>query len=113
MLGEVHTFAYGFKVAEIAHNAVTVGIKGVVDEHNQLLALCFILKSNKMLIYLSAVSSEKGKELNAMSLLIDGIIQQYANTDFIFDFEGSMIPGLARYYKGFGGVEINFPAIQK
>lgn len=88
-------------------------IKGVVDEHNQLLALCFILKSNNMLIYLSAVSSEKGKELNAMSLLIDGIIQQYANTDFIFDFEGSMIPGLARYYKGFGGVEKNFPVIQK
>jgi hypothetical protein len=88
-------------------------IKGVVDEHNQLLALCFILKSNNLLIYLSAVSSEKGKELNAMSLLIDSIIQQYANTTYTFDFEGSMIPGLARYYKGFGGIEKNFPVIQK
>lgn len=88
-------------------------IKGVVDEQNQLLALAFFMSSNNFLIYLSAVSSDAGKEKNAMHFLIDQTLQQHAGSNLTFDFEGSLIPGLARFYKGFGGVEISFPVIQK
>jgi hypothetical protein len=86
-------------------------IKGVIDQQEQLLAMAFFMKSNGFLIYLSAVSSDEGKEQQAMNYLIDQMLMQHANTKLIFDFEGSMIPGLARYYKGFGGIETSFPVI--
>ena len=86
-------------------------IKGVIDQQEQLLAVAFFMKSNGFLIYLSAVSSDEGKEQQAMNYLIDQMLMQHAGTKLIFDFEGSMIPGLARYYKGFGGIETSFPVI--
>ena len=88
-------------------------ITGVSDENNELLSLAFFIKSNGHLIFLSAVSSDIGKEKQAMTFLIDHNLRTYAGTDLIFDFEGSMIPGLARYYKGFGGIEKEFPIVYK
>ncbi len=87
--------------------------KGVVDGSDNLLAIAFFLQTNKFLIYLSAVSSTEGREKRAMPVLIDSILQNYANANLIFDFEGSMIPGLAQFYRSFGGVEVQFPVVQK
>ena len=68
----------------------------------------FLLNSNGKLMYLSAVSTETGKKMQAMTFLIDHIFQTYAASGLTFDFEGSMVPGLARYYKGFGGMEVPY-----
>ncbi len=88
-------------------------ISGVSDENNELLALAFFIKSNGHLIFLSAVSTDIGKEKQAMTFLIDNTIKSFSDSGLIFDFEGSMIPGLARYYKGFGGIEVQFPIVYK
>ncbi len=88
-------------------------IAGVEDSDGELLAAVFFLKSNKHLIYLTAVSAEKGKEKHAMAFLIDQILQRFAGAGFIFDFEGSMIPGVARFYKSFGAAEVKFQVIEK
>ncbi len=88
-------------------------ISGVSDESDELLSLAFFIKSNGHLIFLSAVSSDIGKEKQAMTFLIDHNLRSNAGADLIFDFEGSMIPGLARYYKGFGGIEKQFPVVYK
>ena len=88
-------------------------ITGVTDDTGELLSLAFFIRSNGHLIFLSAVSSEDGKEKQAMTFLIDSMLRSQAGTNQIFDFEGSMIPGLARYYKGFGGVEVQFPVVYK
>jgi hypothetical protein len=85
----------------------------VTDESNEILAALFYLIGRKHIIYLNAVSSPAGKEKHAMTLLIDHILKQLAGSDKIFDFEGSMIPGVARYYKGFGAVEVQYPVIMK
>jgi hypothetical protein len=38
--------------------------------------------------------------------LITTIIKKYQNSDYILDFEGSMVKGVASFYKSFGA-EIN------
>ncbi len=88
-------------------------IIGIYDNNNSVLAYTFFLNCNNHLIYLSAVSSDQGKEQQAMTLLIDGIIKEFAGTGKVLDFEGSMISGVARFYKGFGAEEISFPVIIK
>ncbi len=88
-------------------------ISGVSDENGTILALAFFVKSNGHLIFLSAVSSPQGKEKQSMTYLLDETLKTYAESKLIFDFEGSMLPGLSRYYKSFGGQAIEFPVIYK
>ena len=84
---------------------------GVWDSSGtQLLAGAYVLKGPNHLVYLLAASSQKGKEERAMFLLIDKLIAQYAGRSLSLDFEGSDIPGLARFYQGFGAQ--NYPYLQ-
>lgn len=78
------------------------GVIALVKLDDEIIAASFILKSENRLIYRTGTSSKKGKELNAMFLLVNAIIQQYANTKYQLDFEGSEIGGVARFYSGFG-----------
>lgn len=68
----------------------------------QLLAACYILHSGDRLLYQWAVSSAEGKARQAMHRLIDHVLVAYAGSGLEFDFEGSMLPGLQRFYAGFG-----------
>lgn len=68
----------------------------------KLIAGCFILHSGNRLLYQWAVSSEEGKARHAMHHLIAFVLENYAGSGLEFDFEGSMIPGLQRFYAGFG-----------
>ena len=80
--------------------------KGVVyaaySRDNSLCAAAFFLHSGNRVVYLNAVSSSEGKNTNAMHLIVDRFIQEHAGTKITLDFEGSGIPGIARFYKGFG-----------
>ena len=79
---------------------------GVWDpEKNELLAAAFLLRGPYHLVYLLAASSERGREQRAMFLLVDWIIAQYAGRSLHLDFEGSDLPGLARFYEGFGAID--------
>jgi len=65
-------------------------------------ATAIFLKTGNRLYYLFPASSDEGKEKSAMFLLIDFVIQKYANTDIIIDFEGSELEGVKRFYQGWG-----------
>jgi hypothetical protein len=68
-----------------------------------MLASVFFVRTNQTSIYLAASSSQEGIEKSAMFLLIDTFIQKNAGSMTTLDFEGSNIPGIARFYAGFGG----------
>lgn len=68
----------------------------------RLVAGCFILHSGDRLLYQWAVSNAEGKELQAMHHLIGFVLASYVGSGLEFDFEGSMLPGLQRFYAGFG-----------
>jgi len=84
-----------------------------VSGDRQLLAAAFFIKSNKRLIYLLAASTKAGRKLNCMTALIDDVIKSYIGTDYIFDFEGSMIPGIWKFYRNFGAETVEFDVVKK
>ncbi|MBC8045928.1 MAG: hypothetical protein H7Y00_03985 [Fimbriimonadaceae bacterium] len=88
-------------------------IRCAKNMEGEVLSAAFILKSNNYLIYLVAASSPEGRKNQTMTLLIDSVIKEYANANYILDFEGSMIPGIANFYKTFSATEISFPVINK
>ncbi len=73
------------------------------NEDNLLGGAVFLLHKNRIIFLFSAVN-QKGRKKQAISYLIDFVIQKYANRDLILDFEGSMINEIASFYKSFGAV---------
>ncbi len=77
-------------------------IYGVYSPANELCAAVYFCRFKERVIYMNAVSNEQGKKLGAMPFLIDNFIRENADRNLTIDFEGSMIPGVARFYEGFG-----------
>ena len=63
-------------------------------------------------IYLNGTSSDKGKELRAMFVLMDHLIEYSRDRFEVFDFEGSMIEGIARFFEGFGAIKTQYPGFR-
>lgn len=75
---------------------------------NKLVAASLVLFHPHRFINVINTSNTAGKETGASHGLFDKIIQIHANTPAVFDFEGSSIPAIARFYQGFGPVEETF-----
>lgn len=86
---------------------------GIYTADNELIAVLLLLVYHKRIFYLLPASSTKGKALKAMFFLIDFLIQTHAKSSMILDFEGSMIDGVARFYRGFGAINHPYPYIIK
>jgi hypothetical protein len=76
--------------------------RGVFNEHNELIACGIFLIHNGRIIYMMGGASGKGRDARSMYALFDHLITQFCNHPILLDFEGSEIPGIARFYKGFG-----------
>jgi hypothetical protein len=77
-------------------------IYAAYTQQNELCSAAFFLQSGTRVVYLSAFSTSEGKRSNAMHLIVDEFIRDYAGSGNLLDFEGSSIEGVARFYKGFG-----------
>jgi hypothetical protein len=96
-----HTEVFACLVRECVQHKVATLLKVKDHEGNILAAACF-LAWNRQIVYLAGGSSDEGKRLSAMFRIIDQIIRDYSGTGYRLDFEGSMIPGVARFFRGFG-----------
>ncbi len=61
----------------------------------------FAMQTGRIFYLFSAVS-KAGRENQAMSFLLDYVIKEYSETANILDFEGSMVPGIASFFRSFG-----------
>jgi len=93
----------------VLKNLINIGISfdalniyAVYSKENNIIAGLCLLKSSKRITYLLPVSSTEGKITSAMFLLIDYLVQKYVGNKTLFDFEGSKIEGVARFYISFG-----------
>jgi hypothetical protein len=80
----------------------------VYDEGNALCAGAFFAEVNGKIVLLFSATDSYGRQSGAMTFLLDQLFKARCGGDYIFDFEGSSIPGLREFYLGFGGVELHY-----
>lgn len=70
----------------------------------ELSTAVLVLMHGKRAINLINVSSQTGKKNGSAHFLFNNLIQLFAGEQngLTFDFEGSSVPGIARFYEGFG-----------
>lgn len=86
---------------------------GGYDEQGRLHAAAFIVWQESSAWYLAGGGNPALRESGAHSLILWECIRyvsQYTNT---FDFEGSMIPGVERFFREFGAIQTPFFTITK
>lgn len=76
----------------------------------QLICAAIFMKTKDRITFLFSGLTEEGKQRQAMTYLLDQVIQKYAHRPMTFDFEGSDDENLARFYLGFGGEEKKYPS---
>ena len=89
------------KLLEVAKNKNKVTIIGVKKE-NELIGGSVFLLDTKRIVYLFSAISSKGKKMQVASLLLNSIIKENSNSRRVLDFEGSMLPNIASFFKSFG-----------
>lgn len=83
-------------------------IYGATDSSGNLCAVVFFAFSKNYAYMLVSASDNKGKDNSAMFLLIDNFIRENSGKKIILDFEGSNIPGIARFFAGFGAKPVYY-----
>ncbi|MCF6280581.1 MAG: hypothetical protein L3J14_09585 [Flavobacteriaceae bacterium] len=78
-----------------------------------LLGGAFFIKNSKRITYLFSSISQEGRDEQVMTYIIDSIIEKHAKSNLILDFEGSMIPGIAFFFRSFGAREEIYFSFQK
>ena len=98
---------------EVAYKRGKLFSKGVFSKSGELLACGSYLMQKGRIIFLIGTSSASGRETGAMHYLMDSMIFQFSNHKMLFDFEGSEIPGIARFYKSFGSIKTHYFRLKK
>lgn len=74
------------------------------DRNDEFLGNVIYFKDKKRIYEIGAAFTKKGRDLEAHPYIIDHMIGQHADTDYIFDFEGSNIRGIEKFNQSFGAV---------
>ncbi len=98
-------------LASLMNQSLIIGtglIRAIEDSRGNLHCAVFLQHANGRLYYLLPLSTEMGRKSSAMYYLLDLVFKEFAGTDTVFDFEGSALPGVAKFYKGFGALESHY-----
>jgi hypothetical protein len=83
----------------------------VYNRENEMYAgIVWLFSHGKAVLYFSA-QSKLGRSDEALAWLIDAFICEHASSGIILDFEGSVQPGLGRFYSSFGAVLQTYPRL--
>jgi hypothetical protein len=82
-------------------------VNAYTTDYQLAAAACFITQGNELL-FLKGVAMPIGRNLGAMHLLFDSVINTYCNTHQLLDFGGSNTTSLAQFNKGFGAMEVPY-----
>lgn len=69
---------------------------------DEIVASSYFLHDHGRIIFLKGSATERGKGVCGMHLIMDHMIKLHAGSGMTFDFAGSNIPSLARFYRSFG-----------
>jgi hypothetical protein len=73
-------------------------------QRDELLAIGLFLKDNNRIYNIASSTLPNGRTLEANHFMFDQLIREFAGQNLLLDFEGSDLPGVARFYQKFGPV---------
>ena len=85
---------------------------GVYNDQKKLVASCAYVFSHSRAYYILVGNHPDGRAIGASHFLIDQFIRDHAGKQLILDFEGSQVPTLALFYKGFGSELENYAGLK-
>jgi hypothetical protein len=85
---------------------------GVFNAAGELMSSCILFFSHKRIYFILAGNHPSGRTSGASHFLINEFIKEFAGKDLVLDFEGSDVHNIARFYKGFGATEENYPGLK-
>lgn len=71
---------------------------------DELLAIGLFLKDQNRIYNIASSTLPNGRTLEANHFLFDELIKEFAGQNLLLDFEGSDLPGVARFYQKFGPI---------
>ncbi|MBX9733579.1 MAG: hypothetical protein K2X37_05930 [Chitinophagaceae bacterium] len=80
-------------------------IRSVKDKYGNLVATTLLLVKYGRIYNLLNTVTTHGRRLQANHWLFHKILEEFSNSCMIFDFEGSSIPGIRSFYRGFSPLE--------
>jgi lipid II:glycine glycyltransferase (peptidoglycan interpeptide bridge formation enzyme) len=99
------------KIIEISMNRGMGQIYGVFLPENELCAAGFFIETRDRCVFSVCASNKKGKEADAMYLLVNSQIEKSAGIKKWFDFSGSNLEGVAYFNQSFGATSILYPTL--
>ncbi len=85
----------------------------VKTAEGELCAGVIVVENGNRIIHLIPAGNDYARQNGAMHYLIDQILTSYAGTDKLYDFEGSSVDSIARFYEGFGAENQSFFMLSK
>jgi hypothetical protein len=103
------------KLAQVFQACIHRDKAKVWSVYNSENVLCggaiWLFSHGRAILYFS-VQSKNDKAESALAWLIDAFIKENSTSGILIDFEGSIHPGLARFYGSFGSVAHFYPRLK-
>ena len=101
------------KLIDICRRRNQGDLWGGYDEQGRLHAAAFVVWQESSAWYLAGGGDPALRESGAHSLILWECIRYVSQFANVFDFEGSMIPGVERFFREFGAIQTPFFTITK
>ncbi|MGY8986145.1 MAG: hypothetical protein ACKVIX_05895 [Sphingomonadales bacterium] len=89
------------------HSKKLMKFDGIIDEYGELIFSTVLAQDKNRNYYLSAGEKTNSSEFShARNLIMEKIIKETLEENKWFDFEGSMLSGVAKYFQSWGGQRI-------
>lgn len=92
------------KLCGIAEKKGEIISRAVLGPEANMLSIAILLQKNNRLYLIQSTTLVKGRKVEANYFLIDRLIREFSGKEMVLDFEGSDIPGIAHFYRNFGGL---------
>lgn len=95
------------KIQDLFHQKKIIAYE-IYDNENNLIG-CQLEMISKNRIYNFAFARNKNEKNSfGSAFIIDYMIKKYSNSNLTLDFEGSMVPSIAKFMQGFGAEKKNY-----
>ncbi|MCZ2223803.1 MAG: hypothetical protein LC122_09265 [Chitinophagales bacterium] len=92
------------KLLSFLQSQQNIIIRKVINKENELMSIALLMKDNKRYYNILNTTSEAGRKTESNYFLYNNLLQELANQNMIFDFEGSDLVGVKKFYEKFGAV---------